>query len=361
MKASQDTPCQELAFPSVPRMFALGLPFWLVIVCASTLTHVLKGYEYDAVWAPVDAFLIVLGAAVGAWVYAFLKSITHWEFNRQIAAALMLIILIAVPVEATLRLFKLVYPLPETHSFAELFDYKLLIRGGIFWLAIFSLWGAVCLALLHDREARQRERRVAALQMEAHDAQVRALRYQVNPHFLYNTLSSISTLILEGRAEVAERMTMCLSAFFRASLAQDPFQDVRLADELELQRLYLQIEQMRFSDSLRVEYDVPKALEDALVPSLILQPLIENSIRHGLQEAGKLTTLSISARGANDRLVLEVADNGRGPGDGHGTGVGLGNVRRRLATRFGNSCRFAAGARTEGGFQVRLEMPLQFA
>ena len=156
-------------------------------------------------------------------------------------------------------------------------------------------------------------------------------------------------------------MTMCLSAFFRASLAQDPFQDVRLADELELQRLYLEIEQMRFCDSLRVQYDVPRALENALVPSLILQPLIENSIKHGLQEAGKLTTLSISARAANDRLVLEVADDGRGPGDGHGTGVGLGNVGRRLSTRFGNACRFAAGACKEGGFQVRLEMPLQFA
>ena len=362
MKTSPDRALgQDLAFPSVLRMFALGVPFWLVIVSASALGYILKGHAYDPAWAPVDAFLILLGAVVGAWVYGFLRSITHWEFNRQIAAALLLIVLIAVPVEATLRLFKLVFPLPEAPTVAELFDYKLLIRGGIFWLAIFSLWGAGCLALLHDREARQRERRVAALQMEAHDAQVRALRYQVNPHFLYNTLSSISTLILEGRAEIAERMTMCLSAFFRASLAQDPFQDVRLADELELQRLYLEIEQMRFCDGLRVEYDVPRALEDALVPSLILQPLIENSIKHGLQEAGKLTILSISARAANDRLVLEVADDGRGPGDCHGTGVGLGNVRRRLATRVGSTCRFAAGARQEGGFQVRLEMPLQFA
>ena len=362
MKTEQgDTLGRDLAFPSVGRMFALGIPFWLIIVGASTVNYLLKGMEYDMAWAPVDGFLVLLGATVGAGIYVFLRSITHWDFARQLAVGLLVIVLIAVPVEATLRTFKLLFPLPESHTAAELFELKLLIRGGIFWLAIFSLWGTACLALLHDREARQRERRVAALQVEAHDAQVRALRYQVNPHFLYNTLSSISTLILEGRTEIAERMTMCLSAFFRASLAQDPFQDVRLADELELQRLYLAIEQMRFSDSLMVQYDVAKGLEDALVPSLILQPLIENSIKHGLQEAGKLTILSISARGANDRLVLEVADNGRGPGDGHGTGVGLGNVRRRLTTRFGNGCRFSAGARREGGFQVRLEMPLQFA
>ena len=202
---------------------------------------------------------------------------------------------------------------------------------------------------------------MAALQGEAHDAQVRALRYQVNPHFLYNTVSSISTLILEGRSEVAERMTMRLSAFFRASLAQDPFQDVRLADELELQRLYLEIEQIRFSDSLEVRYDIAQGLEDALVPSLILQPLVENSIKHGLQEACALTVLTISARASADRLVLEVADNGRGPSCQHGTGVGLGNVRRRLVTRFGVNCRFTAGEREKGGFQVRLEMPLRRA
>jgi LytS/YehU family sensor histidine kinase len=224
-----------------------------------------------------------------------------------------------------------------------------------------SLWAAICIAMLRDREARHRERRMAALQAEAHDAQVRALRYQVNPHFLYNTLSSISTLILAGRSELAEQMTMQLSAFFRASLSTDPFQDVRLADELELQRLYLAIEQTRFADGLKVEYDVPPALNDALVPSLILQPLVENSIKHGLQETGKLTTLTISARRVSDRLVLEVADNGRGPGKGHGTGVGLGNVKRRLFTRFGADSRFLAGAMERGGFAVRLEMPLQLA
>jgi two-component system LytT family sensor kinase len=157
-------------------------------------------------------------------------------------------------------------------------------------------------------------------------------------------------------------MTMQLSAFFRASLATDPFQDVRLGDELELQRLYLAIEQTRFADGLKVEYDVPRVLHDALVPSLILQPLIENSIKHGLQEAGKLTVLTISARQVAERLVLEVADNGRGPGKPcHGTGVGLGNVRRRLFTRFGAQCRFLAGAMERGGFAVRLEMPLQLA
>lgn len=375
------------AFPNARRMFFLGIPFWLCIVAGSMLSSALKGWSWEVQHLPVDVAIIVGGAAIGTGIYAFLRRNAGLDFNRQITAALLLIMIIAVPVESLLRGVKLLNPLSQPRpayekveelpspngikrvrvvvmpaeevTAAKLFRPGELIRGGLFWCAILSLWAAACLALLRDREARHRERRMAALQAEAHDAQVRALRYQVNPHFLYNTLSSISTLILEGRSAIAERMTMHLSAFFRASLAQDPFQDVRLGDELELQRLYLEIEQMRFADSLEVRYDVPPALRDALVPSLILQPLVENSIKHGLQEAGALTVLTISARASGDRLVLEVADDGRGPGNGHGTGVGLGNVRRRLTARFGASCRVVSGPQERGGFQVRLELPLQ--
>jgi hypothetical protein len=370
-------------------MFAIGIPFWLTIVGGSALSHTLRGWQWELQYLPTDVALIIGGAGIGAGVYAFLRRNTGLSFNRQIAAAFLLIMVIAIPTESMLRGVKLFNPLAqprpafesiqkvpgpngevrhkiiripaEPRTAAEMFQVKDLVRGGMFWLAILSLWAAMCIATLRDREARHRERRMAALQAEAHDAQVRALRYQVNPHFLYNTLSSISTLILENRSQVAERMTMQLSAFFRASLATDPFQDVRLGDELELQRLYLEIEQTRFEDNLRVEYDVPRVLHDALVPSLILQPLIENSIKHGLQEAGRMTVLTISARQVAQRLVLEVADNGRGPGPCHGTGVGLGNVRRRLTTRFGSQCRFLAGAMERGGFAVRLEMPLQLA
>lgn len=379
----------EPEFPGVRRMFALGIPFWLFIVVGSAVSSALKGWHWEVQHLPVDVSIVLVCSAIGAGIYAFMRRFTHLEFHRQVSAAFLLIAVLAIPTEALMRgvklynplaeprpAFEAVQPVPgpngtvrqkiikipaEPRTAAEMFMIRDVVRGGFFWLAIFSLWGAACLALLRDVEARHRERRMALLQAEAHDAQVRALRYQVNPHFLYNTLSSISTLILEGKTDQAERMTMCLSAFFRASLATDPFQDVRLADEIELQRIYLAIEQMRFEDGLKVEYDVPAKLQGALVPSLILQPLIENSIKHGLDEAGKVTLLTITARAVLDRLVLEVADDGRGPGQCGGTGVGLGNVRRRLTTRFGNACRFTAGARKEGGFEVRLEMPLQFA
>ena len=392
MKTSpSEAESRELIYPGARRMFALGIPFWLLIVVGSAVSAALKGWHWEPQYLPVDLSIIIGGAAIGTGIYAFVRQLTHLDFQRQASAAFLLIAVIALPTEALFRAVKLYNPLAEPRpafeavqpvpgpngtvrhkvikipaeprTAAEMFVINDVLRGGFFWLAVFSLWGAACMALLRDREARHRERRMALLQAEAHDAQVRALRYQVNPHFLYNTLSSISTLILEGQSAVAERMIMRLSAFFRSSLAQDPFQDVRLADELELQRVYLEIEQIRFADSLEVRYDVPEALEEALVPSLILQPLIENSIKHGLQEAGKSTVLTISARAAAGKLVLEVADNGRGAvaGASGGTGVGLGNVRRRLATRFGSQSLLRAAAGERGGFEVRLEMPLQMA
>jgi hypothetical protein len=199
------------AFPSAGRMFAIGIPFWLTIVGGSALSHTLRGWQWELQYLPTDVALIIGGAGIGAGVYAFLRRNTGLSFNRQIAAAFLLIMVIAIPTESMLRGVKLFNPLAqprpafesiqkvpgpngevrhkiiripaEPRTAAEMFQVKDLVRGGMFWLAILSLWAAMCIATLRDREARHRERRMAALQAEAHDAQVRALRYQVNPHF----------------------------------------------------------------------------------------------------------------------------------------------------------------------------------
>lgn len=225
----------------------------------------------------------------------------------------------------------------------------------------FAAWGALFLALTYAAAVRLAEREAAAYRAAARDAELRALRYQVNPHFLFNTLNSLSTLILKDHRDEAEKMILNLSTFFRTSLTADPTEDVILAEEIRLQRLYLDIEAIRFPDRLNVEFNVPAELENACVPCLIMQPLVENSIKYGVSRAKRPVTIKITAREDSQGLVLSVEDDGDPIREGEkvgGTGVGLRNVADRLKARFGEeaSCRY--GPLPYGGFGVTIFMPL---
>lgn len=224
----------------------------------------------------------------------------------------------------------------------------------------FCSWAALYLALCYAARLGALERRAAQLQAAAQSAELRALRYQVNPHFLFNTLNSLSSLVLSEKNQEAEQMILNLATFFRTSLTGDPTEDVPLADEIQLQRLYLAIETVRFPERLLVEVDLPMALKTACVPGLILQPLVENAVKYGVARSRRPVTVRISARAAAGNLQLIVEDDGDAIGDdaAHGTGVGLGNVRDRLTARFGAEARSHWGPRPRGGFAVTLELPL---
>jgi hypothetical protein len=224
----------------------------------------------------------------------------------------------------------------------------------------FCSWAALYLALCYAAQMGALERRAAQLKAAAQSAELRALRYQVNPHFLFNTLNSLSSLVLTGKGEEAERMILNLATFFRTSLTGDPTEDVPLADEIQLQRLYLDIEAVRFPERLRIEIDLPPALERACVPGLILQPLVENAVKYGVSRSKRPVTIRIRAQVGQDKLQLLVEDDGEPLGEDkvQGTGVGLRNVRDRLAARYGADGRSLWGRGPDGGFSVMLEMPL---
>jgi LytS/YehU family sensor histidine kinase len=206
---------------------------------------------------------------------------------------------------------------------------------------------------------RAAERQAARYQAEAQSAQLRALRYQINPHFLFNTLNSLSALVLAKRNADAERMIITLSTFLRSSLTGDPVADVPLADEIAMQRLYLAIEAVRFPERLIVDIDVPEALADIRVPGLILQPLVENAIKHGVATSHRPVTVTIRARTIADWLEIVVEDDGApAAAAASGTAVGLRNVCERLSARFGEKARCAAGPRVGGGYRVELGVPL---
>ena len=235
------------------------------------------------------------------------------------------------------------------------------------WLFFYIGWCAFYIAMQAQAAALGAQRRLADAESAAQAAQVRALRYQVNPHFLFNTLNSLSSLVMTGRSDRAETMLLALSTFFRTSLSLDPSADVSLAEEIDLQRLYLDIEMARFPDRLTVEIDVPEELEQARMPALLLQPIVENAIKYGVSKSRKAVVIRIEARHLdNHRMVLEISNRLKHGGKDElpaatheGTGLGLANVCQRLEARWGNraSCRY--GPMTSGGYKVSLTMPVE--
>jgi two-component system LytT family sensor kinase len=233
--------------------------------------------------------------------------------------------------------------------------------GLVTWYFFFAAWASLYLAISAAGQLRAAERRAARAERQAQEAQLKALRYQVNPHFLFNTLNSLSSLVMARRAEEAETMIVNLSTFFRSSLALDPAEDVTLADEIRFQMLYLDIEKVRFPNRLRVETDIPADLADARVPPLLLQPIVENAIKHGVARSRDPVTVAIRARDEDGRLILTVDNDGAAAEperEEHGTGVGIINVCERLAARFGDDASCDHGPLPGGGFRVTISMPI---
>jgi two-component system, LytTR family, sensor kinase len=224
-------------------------------------------------------------------------------------------------------------------------------------------WAALYFALVNAEQARAAERREGEYRRAAKAAELRSLRYQVNPHFLFNTLNSLSALVLTGKAQAAEQMIQTLSTFYRRSLAEDPTGMVSLEAEVALQRAYLEIEAVRFPERLVPEIDVPEALLTAEVPGMILQPLVENSVKYGVAPVNRAVTVRIAAREEYGRLVLEVTDNGPGAagttGRAGGLGIGLTNVRDRLEARYGEAASLVSGPAEGSGWRTVIRLPLE--
>ncbi len=221
-------------------------------------------------------------------------------------------------------------------------------------------WSSIYFAMLAVAQTKVAERREAAFRRQAKEAELRSLRYQVNPHFLFNSLNSLSSLVMTGKSERAEDMIQTLSSFYRHSLADDTTSDVDLADEFALQRHYLEIEAIRFPDRLVTEFDLPEALAAARVPGMILQPLVENSVKYAVAPLNRPVAIRIAAREDYGRLAISVSDDGPGANDlaEHGFGIGLANVRDRLKARFGDDATITAGP-TDSGYCTEIRIPLR--
>ncbi len=229
--------------------------------------------------------------------------------------------------------------------------------------ALLAAWTALYYGinyfLLLEEQIDQRER----LESQASTAQLAMLRYQLNPHFLFNTLNSISTLVLLKQTERANAMLARLSSFLRYTLANEPTAKVTLAQEVETLKLYLEIEKMRFEERLRPHFKIESETIGARLPSLLLQPLIENAIKYAVTPAENGADIWLTAMREGQAVRIEVADNGDGTGGeltaSPSTGVGLANIRDRLSQAYGAAHRFETRKNDRGGFSVIIEIPYE--
>ncbi len=237
---------------------------------------------------------------------------------------------------------------------ALLLDFVLLIA----WTALYY---GINYYLLLEEEIDQR----VQLEHQASSAQLAMLRYQLNPHFLFNTLNSISTLVLLKQTERANAMLARLSSFLRYTLANEPTAQVTLVQEVETLKLYLEIEKMRFEDRLRPHFRIDPQAIGARLPSLLLQPLIENAIKYAVTPSETGADIWVRAERQGNGVRIEVADSGPGNAinlmNAQSTGVGLANIRDRLQQAYGGAQAFSTRKNEHGGFSVVIDIPFEEA
>jgi two-component system LytT family sensor kinase len=316
--------------PPFDHGMAMRMPFWYLWALAVPLL------QWFARRFPLDRMRWLGGAALQVAV-AVVFSIVHRALELGVQQLL------------PQHLFAVGAPYPE--SWAEFFTSALAGNLGLYAILLAAVYCA-------DYYARYRERELAASQLQGQlaRAQLQALRMQLNPHFLFNALNSISMLVRGGRNPEAVRMLAGLGDLLRGVLEEDRPSEVPLRDELHFLERYLEIEQIR-AGRLKVTMQVAPETMDARVPNLILQPIVENAIRHGIARSSTASLVEIGARRENGSLLLSVRDDGPGVGADGREGVGLRNTRARLAGMYGDAQALELANAEEGGALVTIRLP----
>jgi two-component system LytT family sensor kinase len=246
-----------------------------------------------------------------------------------------------------------------TWQFKTIFE---VLTGSLTMTYLLLCWSALYFGIKYYESLQQQREAALKATSLAQEAQLKMLRYQLNPHFLFNTLNAISTLILDNQNRIANHAVSRLSEFLRYSLDQDPMKKVTLRKEMEALDLYLNTERLRFGERLRLEYAIEESALEALLPSLLLQPLIENSVKYAISPRESGGMIRIEGRTRAGMLELAVIDDGPGLREGaassDGRGVGLRNTRERLAVLYGQQHRFAV-LNSNPGLRIDMAVPLE--
>ena len=367
-----------LPFRPTPFFANKNRAFWNLQFAGWGGAMLLRGVTAYANAQPLSFLVLVIIAAMTGFSISLILSVIYRQLINQKPyvtwGATAVVLALAVSLYAFIDAWVIGLYRPESEaSFASLFL-------GVFYIdmTLLGAWSALYYAINFFLQVEEQTDRLERLQAQATGAQLAMLRYQLNPHFLFNTLNSISTLVLLKQTEPANAMLSRLSSFLRHTLVNEPGGKVTVEQEVATLKLYLDIERMRFEDRLRTEFHIEHAAANACLPSLLLQPLVENAIKYavGPQEEG--AKISIAARLVGQRLRITVSDTGPGlqsatertrlaaalpAGSGivSSTGVGLANIRDRLAQAYGENHIFNIRTPAQGGFTVVIEIPYEAA
>lgn len=295
-------------------------------------------------WARVVAFVAGSGAAGWLWIRARTMIYVDWvETQKDIGEWL-----------------------EKMGEAAELYERVSFLESFTGSISVMLAWSTLYFGIKYARLFREMRESALKSAAMAHEAQLKMLRYQLNPHFLFNTLNAISTLILEQQTELANRMVTKMSSFLRYSLDNDPMQKITLRQELEALKLYLDIEKVRFEERLNLDLDISGDSERALIPSLLLQPLVENAIKYGIVQSEGGGNLRIAAKVFAGDLLIELSDDGPGMDLVNGqpptsNGVGLRNTRERLVELYGNRHSFRLSKTDPHGLTIHIRIPFETA
>jgi sensor histidine kinase YesM len=364
-----------LPFRPTPFFADKNRAFWNLQFIGWGGSMILRSITNVANEKPLSFLILTLIATITGFSISLILSVVYGKLIKQRPlvtwGATALVLAAAVGVSAFINGWTIShYQSGSEGSFA-----KLVL--GVFYMdmTLLGAWSALYYAINYYLQVEQQADRLERLEAQATSAQLAMLRYQLNPHFLFNTLNSISTLVLLKQTEPANAMLTRLSGFLRHTLVSQPGGKVTVAQEVETLKLYLDIERMRFEERLRAVFSIDPAAAEAVIPSFLLQPLVENAIKYAVSPQEEGARISLSAQLVGQRLRLTVSDTGpglrakatratlpaamAGAGNTVSTGVGLANIRDRLAQAYGDDHVFDIRTPPEGGFTVVIEIPFE--
>ncbi|MEP2178649.1 MAG: histidine kinase, partial [Marinomonas sp.] len=367
-----------LPFRPTPFFANKNRAFWNLHLAGWSGLFLLRATSALANGQPFDLLLVIFVNIVTGFSISLVLSVIYRQLiDRQPIVTwgmTMLALLAAVAIHVSIDAWVqgLYYTGIRETTFAQRF-----IGLSFLPLALLGGWSALYYAINYFLQVEEQADRLERLQAQATSAHLAMLRYQLNPHFLFNTLNSISTLVLLKQTEPANAMLTRLSGFLRHTLVTEPGSQVTLAQEVETLQLYLDIERMRFEERLRTNFSIDDDAMKAQLPSMLLQPLVENAIKYAVSPQEEGARITVEARVHNGRLQVGVEDTGPGaapegaeliagmgiadPTSATSTGVGLANIRNRLTQAYGAAHRFETTSNPSGGFSVFIEIPYETA